>query len=462
MIKNTKKIVNNTQANESLQAINERVAGIDIGSRSIFVCAAIGGGRTEVRQFSTFTPDLQAMCKWLRECKIISAAMESTGVYWIPVYDLLEQGGFEVLLVNAHYLKTVPGRKTDVKDCQWIQRLHSYGLLAGSFRPSGECLTLRTYVRQRTKLFQLAGSQVNLMHKALTQMNLQLTQVLSDIIGDTGLKIMRAITSGIHNPQELARLRNNQCKKSVTEIAQALTGNFRAELVFSLKQALDSYDFIHNQIVECEAEIQKIVASWQSKQSEAKELPDRLPTTTHQKKTNSNRSPYSFDIAAEIARITGVQLTDVPGLEANTIVRIISEIGTDLSRWPTAKHFASWLGLCPGNKISGSKVLSSKTKPTANKAAQAFRFAAQALHGSKSALGAFFRKMRSRLGSPQAVTAAAHKLARIVYHLLKHQVPFQNTQQAEYEQLYQKRRIASLQRQAAEMGYTLTPATISQ
>jgi transposase len=290
-------------------------------------------------------------------------------------------------------------------------------------------------------------------------MNVQLTQVLSDITGDTGLKIIRAIITGERDPYALAQLRNQRCKSSIDDIAKALEGNFRPELVFSLRQAVEAYDFFHNQIVLCEREIQQLVESWEN------DDPTMQPPTKteYTKKTTSNRSPYSFDIVDSIAQITKTNLAEVPGLGANTIAQIIAEIGTDLSRWPSVKHFVSWLGLCPGNKISGGKVLSSKTKPTSNKAAQALRLAAQALHHSKTALGSFYRKMQARLGAPKAITAAAHKLARIIYNMLKNKTPFHQEHQANYEQRYQQRKLAALKRNAAEMGYelVLAPQTCS-
>jgi transposase len=444
----TKKTINCTKENQ-LPIVHEKAAGIDIGAHSIFVCAGKPDGKIEIREYSTFTQDLRAMAFWLKQCGITDIAMESTGVYWIPVYDILESEGFKVTLVNAFYLKTVPGRKTDVKDCQWIQKLHSFGLLQGSFRPDNECLILRTYVRQRSKLFELGAMQVNLMHKALTQMNIQLHQVLSDITGTTGMDIIRAIIAGETNPTILAQFRKRQCKKDEPEIAKALEGNFRAELIFGLTQALEAYDFFHQQIVKCELEIKNILEGWE-RYDQAQEKSKRV-----QKKTPFRKGAYCFDIASNLKDILGIDLRAIPGLDANTIIKILSEIGTDMSRWLTSKHFISWLGLCPGNKISGGKVISSKTKPSSNKAAQALRMAAQSLHHSQSALGAFYRRMRGRLGAPKAITATAHKLAKIIYTMLQERVEFQEIGQAEYELRYKARSIALLKRKAAEAGFDL-------
>ncbi len=456
---NSSRVAFTTKSNP-LGCINPKVAGLDIGASSIFACIGLSDGTQKIKEFSSFTADLKSMVIWLKHHDIRSVAMESTGVYWIPTYDILSESGFEVLLVNARHLKAVPGRKTDVKDCQWIQQLHSYGLLNGSFRPDNECVAFRTYVRQRARLFELAATQVQLMHKALTQMNLQLNLVISDITGSTGMKIIRAIVFGQRNPLELAEFRHHKCKKEKEEIAKALEGNFRPELIFALEQSLQGYDFFHKQIVSCEEEIEKMLLQWSQKTEELsvdkKETQKKVKGGQGlQKKSEYNRSPYHFDAANALEKILGVDLTEIPGFDANTIVKIIGEIGTDISSWPTVKHFTSWLGLCPGNKISGGRVLSSRTKPSANKAAHALRLAANVLYRSKTALGAYFRRMRARLGAPKAITAAAHKLARIMYNMIKNRQSFMEAGQDEYERQYKERVIANLERRASEMGYKL-------
>jgi len=453
--------------NFQLSRMNPCVAGIDIGASSVFICVGFADGHQEIREYSTFTEDLRKMLSWLKKCRIKSVAMESTGVYWIPVYDILTQGGLEALLVNAYYLKTVPGRKTDVKDCQWIQQLHAYGLLRGSFRPDDEGVILRGYVRQRTRLFELASQQVQLMHKALVQMNLQINHVLSDITGSTGMSIIRAIVEGERDSVKLAKFRDYRCKKDEKEIAKALVGNYRPEHLLSLKQALEAYIFFHNHVMECEEAIEEVLNRWKSKTH--KEDQSAVDITQEaslkkkntkggrgiQKKTESNRSPYHFEAKDTLEQVLGVDLTDIPGLDVNAIMRIIGEIGTDMSRWPSAKHFASWLGLCPGNKISGGKVLSSNTKPSGNRAAQAFRLSANTLYRSKTALGAFFRRMRTRLGAPKAITAGAHKLAVILYTMIKEQKSFNEAGQEAYEEAYKSRRLYSLKKRAKELGFKL-------
>jgi transposase len=440
---NTKK-TKKSPSNFKLLPLNPCVAGIDIGAASIFTCVGFPDGRQEVREHLTFTEDLKEMARWLKECGIKSVAMESTGVYWIPVYDILAQNGLDVILVNAYYLKTVPGKKTDVKDCQWIQQLHAYGLLHGSFRPDNEGVELRGYVRQRSRLVELASQQVLLMHKGLIQMNLQLNHVISDITGVTGISIIRAIAGGERDPKVLAKHRNPRCKKSKEEIEKALNGNYRDEHLLAIKQALESYDLFNRQVNECERAIEKILRRWEDQR------------TPSDKSTSQNQDSYDFEAAESLRKILSVDLSDIPGLDVNGIIKIISEIGTDMTKWPTFKHFASWLGLCPGNKISGGKVLSSRTKPSANRAAQALRMAAFTLYRAKSALGAYYRKMRARLGAPKAITATAHKLARILYTMIREKKSFVEIGQEAYEKAHKEKQIATLKRKAKEFGFTLS------
>lgn len=441
--KNTKK----SSVNFQLSPLNPCVAGIDIGAASIFTCVGFTDCRQEVREYLTFTNDLKKMAQWLKECGINSVAMESTGVYWIPIYDILAQEGFSVLLVNAHYLKTVPGKKTDVKDCQWIQQLHAYGLLPGSFRPDDEGVELRGYVRQHTRLIELASQQVLLMHKALVQMNIQLNHVIGDITGATGMSIIRAIVNGERDPTVLSKYRNPRCKKSKEEMIKALDGNYRGEHLLSLKQALESYDLFHRQAKECAAAIEKILQNREEKIVKGNKAEPSSPL--------DDRSNH-FDSEKCLQKVLGVNLLDIPGIGLNGAIKIIGEIGIDMTKWPTFKHFSSWLGLCPGNKISGGKVLSSRTKPSANRAAQALRMAAYTLYNSRSALGAYFRRMRSKLGTPKAITATAHKLARILYSMLREKKNFIEIGQEAYEKAHQEKQIAFLKKKAQEFGFTLS------
>ena len=457
---NTKTIVKSNANNFS--RINPLVAGLDIGARSIHVCIGFADGSQMIREFPTFTRDLKEMVAWIKNNKNVSAAMESTGIYWITAFDMLAQAGIEPILVNAHYLKTVPGKKTDIKDCQWIQQLHSYGLLSGSFRPNNAGVEFRTLVRQRSRLSESASVQIQLMHKALTLMNIQINHVISDITGATGMKIIRAIVSGETDTTKLAKYRDSRYKKSEAEIAKSLEGNLRLELIFALKQALDGYDFFRNQIYECEIEIKKNLEQWNQKQensifsdqSDNTKNVNTLNTLDRVKKENK-KSAYHFSAEDMLKSSIGVDLTKIPGINSSTAIKIVSEIGTDMSHWPSEKHFASWLGLCPGNKISGGKILSSKTKPTANKASQALRLSASTLYNSKSYLGAFFRRMRARFGAPMAITALAHKLAKIIYRMIKDFQSYRDTGQEKYEQQYKDRSVKNLKKRAKEMGFEL-------
>lgn len=449
-----------------LHQIHPNVCGIDIGANAIFVCAPCKG-QLEIRKYSTFTADLKTMVEWLKACDITSCAMESTGIFWIPIYDILEENGLQVLLVNAHHIKNVPGRKTDVKDCQWIQQLHSYGLLRGSFRPTKDILPLRAYVRQRSRLFEKGAQELLLMQKALTQMNVRLKMVISDISGLTGMLIIKAIIDGERDPKKLASFRNQKCQKDESEIAKGLEGSYQDEHVFALQHAYEAYQFFHQQILECERKIEKELTHLNEILShEKEEIPRQVKQNTKENKvkrrgkTVANRSAYYFDAPKKIEDCLGVNLLEIPGMESGTLVKILSEIGTDMSRWPTSAHFTSWLGLCPNNKISGDKVLSSRTKPSSNRAAQALRIAAHTLHRSKTALGSFFRRMRSKLGAPKAITATGHKLAKIIYNMLKFKKSFKELGADYYESQYRTKVIASLKKRAKDFGFDLVNKTV--
>ena len=444
----------------SLKHMHSHVCGIDVGANSIFICTPVKG-ELEIREYSTFTSDLKAMVEWLKACGITSCAMESTGVYWIPIFDIIEASGIEVILVNAHHLRTVPGRKTDVKDCEWIQQLHSYGLLRGSFRPTKEILPLRAYVRQRNRLFEKGAQEVLLMQKALTQMNVRLEMVISDITGLTGMRIIKAIIDGERNPHTLACLRDQRCQKNEEEIAKGLEGTYQQEHVFALKQSYEAYQFFHAQILECEKNVeQELTRLHEVHFSEVRSEECKSNKVNRRNKTIANRSAYYFDAPHKVEMCTGVNLLEIPGIEASTIVKILSEVGTDMSRWATAAHFASWLGLCPGNRISGGKVLSSRTKPCSNRVAQALRIAANTLYRSKTALGSFFRRMRAKFGAPKAITAAAHKMARIIYHMLRYKKSFQELGADYYDKQYRDRVLASLRKRARELGFNVVPMAI--
>lgn len=438
----------------SLPVLFPDTAGIDIGSRSHFVAVPADRDSTPVQEFSTFTADLHKMVDWLKECRIKTIIMESTGVYWIPTFELLESKGFEVKLVNARHVKNVSAHKTDVLDCQWLQQLGTFGLLKGAFRPVDAILPLRAYLRQRDMLIKSAAQHIQHMQKALTQMNLHLQNVISDITGVTGMAIIRSIVAGVTNPKTLAALRNERCYNSEEVIEASLVGNYREEHLFTLKQALDLYDHYTKKIAECDRQIQAAASKLETK-CDPEKIGQIQEATRAEKKMKKHE--YPFDLTSELIRITGNDLTKIPSIGASTALTIVSEIGLDMSRWRSAKHFASWLGLCPGNKVSGGKRLSGKSKPCANRVAIALRIAANTLYRSECAFGAYLRRMKARLGSPKAITALAHKLAKLIYMMLKYGTAYVEKGVKFYEDMYQKRREASLKRKAKEFGYELVP-----
>lgn len=437
-------------AMDALQQINLNAAGIDIGAEEIFVALPPDRDEQSVRSFATFTVDLHRLADWLQACNIDTVAMESTGVYWIPLYEILEARGIDVNLINARHIKNVSGRKTDVLDCEWIQQLHTYGLLQPSFRPPEHIRALRSLVRHREMLIHYRASHIRHMQKALQLMNIQLTNVLSDITGVTGMQIIRAIVSGERDPVVLAKFRNPRCASSEEEIAKSLEGHYKREHLFELKQALDLYDFYGRQMADCDAELEIMYA-----QFDPSDDPTMPPPPRRTRKRRKNQ-PH-FDLAQSLYHMAGVDLTQVDGLDALSVQTILSEIGIDMNPWPTVKHFASWLRIAPNNRITGGKVKSRGTLPTQNRAATAFRVAAQSLARSNSALGAFYRRMRARHGAPKAVTATAHKLARIVYFMLKNQTPYQDPGLHDYEERQRLRTLLTLERKAAQLGFRLEP-----
>jgi transposase len=441
---------------EGLKVIHPNAAGLDIGSAEIWAAVSPQCSAEPVRAFGTFTPDLHELAEWLRKCAVDTVAMESTGVYWIPVYEILEAKGFQVYVVNARHVKNAPGRKSDIQDCQWIQGLHSVGLLRGSFRPAGEIVALRAYLRHRAGLIEHRAAHIQHMQKALQQMNVQLTQVISDITGVTGQAVIRAIVAGVRDPQQLAALRQSGCKKSEDEIAKALTGNYRREHVFALQQGLALYDFYTEQILACDVEIERQFAN-------LKPISDDLPPLPPSGKPESNsKNGPSYDARSLLYRLTGVDLVAIPGLNETTVQIIVSETGPDLGAFPTSKDFCSWTGLAPHNDVSGGKQLRSHTLKTNNRVGQAFRMAAQSVAKSrKSAFGAYYRRMRARHGPKQAIVATAHKIARTYYYMLKHRVPFHDLGGEAYERLAQERERKNLEKRAARLGLTLSEASKS-
>jgi transposase len=420
----------------SLQCIEPDAAGIDVGATEIYVAVPPDRDPNPVRCFTTFTEDLQALAAWLLACRIRTVAMESTGVYWIPVFQVLEARGLKVCLVNSQHVKHVPGRKSDVADCQWLQYLHTVGLLRGSFRPEDAICQVRSLLQH--------------MQKALSQMNLQLHHVLSDLTGQSGMAILDAILGGERNPQVLAELRDGRVKASPEAIVKSLVGDYRREHLFTLRQSLQAYRHYQTLMAACDLEIAEYLKEFDSKIDVDQHPlpPERYP---HPRRKNE----FHFDMRTELYRILGVDLTAVPGLNALTAHTLLAEVGRDLSRFPSAAAFVSWLGLCPQNKKSGGKILSTKTRRTKNRLNCALRVAAQTLHRSQTHLGVYYRRMRTRLGAPKAITAAAHKLARIIFHLLTTGQSYDESIFAVHEQRRRTHMENRLRRQANEFGFQL-------
>jgi transposase len=440
---------------DELTIVHPNAAGLDIGAREIWACVPAKSAEENVRMFSTFTADLQALADWLIARGVDTVAMESTGVYWIPIFEILEVRGLKVFLVNSWHLKHVPGRKSDVLDCQWIQKLHRLGLLSGSFRPDAEMCALRAYLRHRAELIQHRAPHILHMQKALQQMNIQLPLVLSDITGETGQKIVRAIVAGERGPLKLAQLRHPGCKSSEDEIAQALPGAWRSEHLFALKQALELFDFYTEQIADCDAELARQFAALKPRW----DAPAELPVMPRVKPQSRSKNQPAYNVRAELFRLTGVDIVAVEGISASLAQTILSEIGTDMTRFPTEKHFCSWFGLAPHHEISGGKILRHHTLKTDNRAGQAFRQAAACVIRSQSAFGAFYRRKKAQLGPMQALVATAHKIARTVYYMLKNKVAYHDIGAEVYEQKQKDRELAFLQRKAAKLGFTLIAAT---
>ena len=438
-----------------MSQVNLNAAGVDIGAVEIVTCIAGENSTQIVKAFGNYTVDLQNIGKWLHEHNVRTIAMESTGVYWIPLFEELERQGFECLLISSRSLRRVPGRKSDITDAQWIQTLHSYGLLESSFRPQAELVALRTLLRHRGQLLEHRAPHIQHMQKALLQMNVQLSQALSDVTGETGLVIIRAIVLGERQPEKLAALRDRNCKKSAEEIGKALTGTWREEHLFIIKQSLELYDFYTKQVEICDAEIDRMYAmtrlDWE--EGELKLLP--------QKKRNShskNAPQGQAEIRKHLKRISGVDLSMVDGFGVSLAQTVIMEVGTNMNKFPSEKHFCSWLGLAPKHEISGAKVLKNKTMKTKNRAGQAFRMAAQSVKRADCVFGSLYRRLKSRLDKAQATVATAHAIARVVYRMLKYQVEYETINVEEYEQKYKDAQIKYMKKKAAKFGFQLVPA----
>jgi transposase len=436
---------------DSLPLIEPNAAGIDIAHREHWCAVPADRCERPVRPFGTFTEDLEKMADWLQQCGIKTVAMESTGVYWIPAFQILERRGFDVRLVNARHVKNVSGRKSDVLDCQWIQRLHSYGLLNASFRPADQMCVLRSYLRYRDELVCARSVQCLHMQKALQQMNVQLHQVLSDVTGVSGLRIIQAILAGERNVRTLAGLADRRVRATQATIEKALRGDYRAEQLFVLQSAFDLHQTYERKIHLCDEQILAQMATLPSRVDlKDKPVPPRKPG-----RPGFLDKVAGTDLRVELYRCAGVDLTAIEGIGVLTAQVVISEIGLDMNRWRSEKHFSSWLGLCPDNRISGGKVLSSHTRHVLNPVADALRMAATTLQNSKTAMGAFYRRMRAKLGAASAITATAHKLARVIYRLLKHGELYVRQGMEAYETKYRQRLLHNLRKTAASLGFEL-------
>ncbi|MCI0549931.1 MAG: IS110 family transposase [Anaerolineae bacterium] len=438
-----------------MSRIHPQAAGVDIGAIEIIACVSGDENTQIVRAFGNYTVDLQALAQWMKSHHIQTVAMESTGVYWIPLFEELERQGFECLLISSRSLRRVAGRKSDITDAQWIQTLHSYGLLEGSFRPQRDLVALRTLLRHRSQVVEHRSPHVQHMQKALLQMNVQLSQAVTDITGMTGQKIIRAILAGVREPQTLAAMREPGCKKSEEEIGKALTGTWRAEPLFILKQSMAMYDFYTEQIRACDEEIERLYGltrpDWEAGEVE--------PFSGRKKNSHSKNLPqHAEEIRKHLKRISGVDLSLVDGFGVSLAQTVIMEVGTDMNKFPDEKHFCSWLPkVAPKHEISGGKVLKNTTLKTKNRAGQAFRMAAQSVKQAECVFGVFYRRLRAKLGPSQATVATAHAIARVVYRMLKYQVEYQPLNVNEYQRQYEVQQIKYIKKRAAKLGFQLVP-----
>jgi len=439
----------------SLEMVHPDAAGIDIGNESHYVAVPPKRDSQPVRRFGCTTAELKAMAEWLKQCRIRTVAMQSTGVYWIAVYDILEEAGLQVYLVNARETKNLPGRKSDVQESQWLMKLHTYGLLRNSFRPAQEIRRLRTYWRQRNDLVRSAGRHIQRMQKALTQMNIQLANVLSDVSGMTGQAIIKAILGGQRDPHKLAEFRDPRVKASEEQIARSLEGNWEEDLLFVLKQEQDGYEFCQKQMAECDRRLEQYLREREDR-SQGVSLPEEKRKERLKKKKKGNAP--QFGLRADLFRMTGTDLTQIDGIDVMTATTILSEAGWDMSKWKTEDHFVSWLRLCPDNRISGDKIIGKGRLPTNNRISIALKMAASTLRLSSTYIGAQFRRLRTKLGAPVAIKAMAAKLARLVYRMLRYGMKYVDQGAEFYEPQHRQRQISHLKWKAAKLGFQIIDA----
>jgi len=438
-------------AKATIDLVRPNAAGIDIASEVHYVSVPDNRDSPSVRKFGSFTEDLHKMAQWLKQCNIETVAMESTGIYWVQPYLILEEYGFEVYLVNARHIKNVSGRKSDVQDCQWIRQLHSYGLLNRSFQPESLTRELRAYMRHRKHLVESTANQILHMQKAFEQMNIKLHDVISDITGQSGMLMIKAILEGERDANTLAQLANGRIKATQEQIVKSLTGVWREEHLFELKQAFDLYQYLNLKIIECDAQITNVLTR----------LVDNNSSDDIKRHKRSHKNSFHFDGTKYLKQILGIDVTRIYGISEITATEIISEVGTDMSKWSTEKHFVSWLNLAPNNRITGGKILKPKKTNKRNKAGQAFMMAASTLKNSEHWLGAFYRSIRARRGTGIAVKATARKMSLIFYKMLKDKIEFDPLSIDTYNQYFKERRIKSIEKQAHALGLKLVPKFVS-
>jgi transposase len=441
-----------------LEVMHPHAAGIDVGNSAHYVAVRPDRDSDPVRRFDCFTADLHRLADWLQQCGVTTVAMQSTGVYWMPLYEILDARGLEVYLVNARHTKNLPGRKSDVQESQWLLKLHTYGLLRNSFHPSAEIRVVRTYWRQRGDHVHAISTCIQRMQKALTQMNIQLANVISDLSGWTGQRIVRAILAGERDPAKLAALSHPGVHATRDEIAKSLEGTWQPDLLFVLQQEVAMYDIYQQRIAECDQALERHLQGFADKRANTPQHVEHAPdpTETRPRRAKRHRKAGShtpqFDLGAELHRISGVDLTRIDGIDVGVAQTLISEVGLEMARWETEGHFASWLGLCPDNRITGGKILRRRTRHVNNRAATALRLAATTLLRSQSYLGAQYRRLRARLGAPKAITAMAHKLARLVYRMLQWGHEYVDKGLRYYEERHRQQQVQFLRKRAAKLG----------
>ena len=449
-----------------LEIVNRNVAGIDVGNESHFVAVPVGRDAQPVQEFGSWTADLERMADWLKACGIETVVMQSTGVYWIPLFDVLEARDFKICLANARHTKNLPGRKSDVQESQWLQKLHTYGLLRNSFRPPDEIRALRSLWRLRDRHVKEAARTVQHMQKSMVTMNIQLSNAISDISGVTGQAIIRAILAGERNAEKLAKLRDKRIQATPAEVERSLEGNWREDMLFELKQAVDTYDFIQKQMAECDQRLQKLMAELPAREGQAALVAaaasgepagqNGKPARKNKKKSRgSKKNVPRFDLHTELERVCGVDLTSIDGIDIMTAQTVVAELGTDFSRWKEETHFASWLGLSPCRDISGGKVLKQGSLKVKNRVAAALRTAASTLLFSDSYLGARFRSLRTRRGAPKAIKAMARYLACLIHRMFTRGQAWVDRGAREFENKRTQRELAALQYKAAAHGFKL-------